>query len=329
MVLHLNVANCERMGKKEVKVKKLIVPATLVTVVCLAFSSGLSCTKKQEVVRMAAVKAAYYLPLMVAQDQHLFEKRGLKSDLLFFNSNNDMMNAFLHGEADISALGSGGAFSLEAASPGRIRFIYGQTSASYSLLVPASSRVANLEDLKGKRVGTWPSPTSRALLQLILEPRIGKGSFEVVPTDFRFLNQVMKRGDVAALFDTDIYTQQAIDSGEARYLSRNPVEEYVLSPFFNGGGLVAKDLQQKNPKLMSEILDVLDQAIIFIKEHELEARMSLVTYIGISEKIARQAPIDKFLVLKDVDIANAQKVADIFSDQGVVVKKIEVRGMFQ
>src|SRR5205809_336905 len=66
----------------------------------------------KKVVRLAAVPAAYYLPLMVAHDMGLFSKYGLRSELILFNNNNDMMNVLLHGDAEVSGLGSGGAFSL-------------------------------------------------------------------------------------------------------------------------------------------------------------------------------------------------------------------------
>jgi ABC-type nitrate/sulfonate/bicarbonate transport system substrate-binding protein len=73
------------------------------------------------VVRLAIVPAAYYLPLMVASDQKLFERHGLRSEVVSFNSNTDMINSLIKGETDVSALGSGGAFPLEATSPGKVR----------------------------------------------------------------------------------------------------------------------------------------------------------------------------------------------------------------
>ena len=57
---------------------------------------------RTQVVRLAGVPAAFYLPLMVAQDQAMFQDYGLKSELILFNNNNDMMNALLHGDATLA-----------------------------------------------------------------------------------------------------------------------------------------------------------------------------------------------------------------------------------
>ncbi len=281
------------------------------------------------VVRLAGVPAAFYLPLMVAHDQAMFEQHGLKSELVLFNNNNDMMNALLHGDVDLSGLGSGGAFSLEAQSQGRVRFVYGQNNRSYSFIVPKDSGIEKLEDLRGKKIGTWPSPTPRVCLHLMLDGRIGKDNFEIVPVEFRFLNLAMKRGDVDALFNTDVFTQQAIQSGEAKYLSKVPLEEYVRKPFFNGGGLVIRDLEQRKPRIYTAILQVVEEAVQFIKDHEAEARRSLVKHVGVSEEVAAQAPLDQFILLSEVDLLAAQEVADILYQHRAVPKKVEVSPMFR
>lgn len=291
-------------------------------------------TRKQKpqepnVVHLAAVPAAFYLPLMVAHDQHLFEKYGLKSDLILYNNNNDMMNAVLHGDADLAGLGSGGAFPLEIASPGRVRFVYGQNNRSYSFIVPGNSSITKLEDLRGKKIGTWPSPTPQALLHLMLDQKLGKDGFEIVPFEFRFLNQALKKGEVDALFDTDVFTQQAIDLDGNKFLSKIPVEEYVLKPFFNGGGLVQRDLEARRPEIYRAIMNVMKDAVAFIQTHEAEARHSLVIHIGVTEEVARKAPIDQFIQLEAVDLSNAQRVADLFFEQKVLTKKVDVSPMFR
>lgn len=285
--------------------------------------------EEKEVVRLAGVTAAYYLPLMVAHDKDLFAKYGLKSDLILFNNNNDMMNALLHGDADVSALGSGGAFSLEAQSPGKVRFIYGQNNHSYSLIVPMQSKIQSLEDLRGKKIGTWPSPTPRVALHLLLDSRIGHQGFEIIPVEFRFLNQTMKRGDVDALFNTDVFTEQAIQSGDARYLSQVPLEQYVKRPFFNGGGLVTRDLETRKPKVAHAVIQVFEEAVRFIKENEAEARRSLITHVNVTPEVAAKAPMDQFILLSEVDLQAAQEVADLLYKHGAVPKQVNVEPMFQ
>ncbi|MGA2770716.1 MAG: ABC transporter substrate-binding protein [Bryobacteraceae bacterium] len=279
-------------------------------------------------VRLAAVPTAYYLPLMVAVDQHLFEKHGYKPSLVIFNNNNDMINALLRGDAEVSALGSGGAFALEATSPGRLRLIYGQNGQSYSLLVPRDSKVTSLNDLKGKRIGTWQSPTPKVLLHLILDSRIGSDGFTIMPTEFRFLNQLLRRGDADALFNTDVLTQQALESGDVRILSRNPLEEYIMNPFFNGGGLVLRSLEPRDPKMYQAIIVTMREAIDLISTRPKEVRLSLVTHIGVTQSVAANAPIDQFVQIEEINRAKAQAVADLFYENRILTNQIDVAHLF-
>jgi ABC-type nitrate/sulfonate/bicarbonate transport system substrate-binding protein len=290
------------------------------------------------IVRLAIVPAAYYLPLMVAHDQKLFERHGFRSTIESFNSNTDMINSLIKGDTDVSALGSGGAFPLEAISPGKVRFVYGQNSSSYSLVVPKSSPIQNIEDLRGKRIGTWQSPTPRAFLHLILDSRIGPKAFEINPVDFKYLNQNLKSGAVDALLNTDVYTQAAIESGEARYLSRNPMEEFVLKPFFNGGGLVLRDIAQRKPDIARVVDAVMSEAVTYIQLHEADARKSMTRHIEkLSETVALAAPLDRFVQLPHVDLNGAQRVADLLSDlppdeqtgKKLLPRRIDVVPMFR
>jgi ABC-type nitrate/sulfonate/bicarbonate transport system substrate-binding protein len=279
------------------------------------------------IIRLAGVTAAFYLPLMVAHDEKLFEKYGYSSELTLFNNNNDMMNALLHGDADVSALGSGGAFALEAQSPGRVRFVYGQNNRSYSLLVPTNSRISSLGGLKGKRIGTWPSPTPPVLLHLLLDKPTGS-QFEIVPIEFRFMNQALKRGEVDALFNTDVFTQQAVESSAAQFLSKFPLEEYVMKPFFNGGGLVLGDLEAQRPGMSKAINGALEDAVKMINDQPSVIQRALIKNLGVSPSVASAAPVDEFILVRNVDITKAQAVADIFRKSGVLSKAIDVGHMF-
>jgi ABC-type nitrate/sulfonate/bicarbonate transport system substrate-binding protein len=283
--------------------------------------------KQQRIIRLAGVTASFYLPLMVAHDENLFKAYGFSSDIRLFNNNNDMMNALLHGDADVSALGSGGAFALEAQSPGRVKFIYGQNNRSYSILVRSNSNISSLEALRGKKIGTWPSPTPPVLLHLLLDKPTSK-SFEIVPIEFRFMNQALKNGDVDALLNTDVFTQQAVDSKIAKFLSKYPLEEYVMNPFFNGGGLILSDIDRTSPEMSRAIRAGLADAITIINKRPEVARRALVRNLGVSQAVANAAPVDEFVLNSEVDLAKAQSVADMFQHAGVLSAPINVKLMF-
>jgi ABC-type nitrate/sulfonate/bicarbonate transport system substrate-binding protein len=322
----------------EKRLTRTIVAAAIVCLIVLGVWFVSSRLRDSRVVHLAGVKSAFYLPLMVAHDRNMFERFGLRSELDLFDDNVSMLNALIRKDADVSALGSGGAFPLEAASGGQFRFVYGQNSASYSLLVPPGSSIRSLDDLRGKKIGTWKSPTPRAFLHLVLDGRIGGAEFQIETIDFNYLNTYLRKGSVDALFNTDVYTEQAIRSGDARYLYQNPMEELVLKPFFNGGGLIRRDLEEREPEKYRAVISVMTEAVTFIQEHERDARLTLLKHLPkLSEEVALSAPMDRFVQLSAVDLPAAQKVADLLNSlppdsatgKKLLPSKVDVSRMFK
>src|ERR1035441_5683676 len=86
----------------------VLVGVTILAVVSLGLWFWLRPKPIVGTIRLGVVPAAYYLPLMVAVDQHLFEKYGYKGDLDISNNNNEMINKLLRGEVQVSGVGSGG-----------------------------------------------------------------------------------------------------------------------------------------------------------------------------------------------------------------------------
>lgn len=311
------------------RIRHLILSISLFVV---AISSTQGCSEQprrtERQITIAAVPAAFYLPLMVAHDQGFFEELGYTTDLVIFNSVNDQMNAVLRGDADLGGIGSGGLFALEAQSPGTVQLVYGQNNRSYSFLVRPDSEIDDYEALRGKRIGTWPSPTPQVFIHLLLDPILGRDGFSIVPIEFRFLGQGLKSGDVDALFNTDVFTQQAIELGVATYLSRYPLED-LKKPFFNGGGIVRKDLQTRRPGVYDAIQKALPEVLSFIETQNEAARRSLVRHVGVSESVAMNAPMDAFVSSDRIDLRKAQQVADLLTEAGVVSKSIKVQGLIR
>jgi ABC-type nitrate/sulfonate/bicarbonate transport system substrate-binding protein len=107
------------------------------------------------------------------------------------------------------------------------------------------------------------------------------------------------------------------------------MEEFVMKPFFNGGALILRNLKERRPAVYRAVMAVLPEAVKYVREHEHEARMSLVKHIGVTDPVAEGALIDQFLLIDQIDLNNAQRVADILYEHGVVAKKINAASMFR
>lgn len=292
----------------------------------IAFA-GSGCERRQSskpLLRLAVNPTAFFLPLFVAHDQGFFAKRGLESEILMLTSTGEATNAFLNGDAEVSALGAGGLFFLDEKSRGRVKLIYVQYNRSYALIVPNQSPIAKLEDLRGKRIGVWPSPTPEIYLRLILDTRIGVGNFTAVPIDSRFLHQTMMRGDVDAIFAADVHARNSIATGQARFLSEFPLEEYVQKPFFHGGGLLRAEFIQQNPDTAKAVQEAVSESVAFIRTNPEQARESIERHVRVERSIAMTTAIDEFVEIDKANFELGQRLADRLTELGILKEKTDV-----
>ena len=287
-----------------------------------------STTGAPKVVKMGAVPSAFYLPIFVVQEQGLLKKRGYDSTVEVFNANTNMMDAFIAGNVDLAAQSSGTMFPLELKHPGLFKFVYGQNANSYSFIVKSNSPNNSLRDLNGKKIATWNSPTAKLTIELCLKPFFDPSNVEIRQVDFKLLNQVLENGEVDAVFGPDVFPTQGVRSGKARYLESNPMPKYVLNPFFNGGGFVNANLIKESPELAGAVKEAFDEAIEFINSHNEEARRLMVKYVPADEQDLLTTPLDQFIPNEQVDMEKAQRVADIFSENGLMNRKVEISGLF-
>src|ERR1043165_2103128 len=275
-------------------------------------------------IRMGAVRAAYYLPLFVVQEKELLKKRGYESQLELFNTNPAMIDSFLAGKLEIAAQSSGTMFPLELQHPNQFRFIYGQNNKSYSFIVLKTSKIRTLADLRGKKIATWPSPTAKVFVELCLKRFFDPKEATIIPKDFALLNQVLYQHDVDAVFNTDVFTAQALHSGKAKILEEFPMTKYILSPLFNGGGFVREQFAESQPDATSAVVQAFNEAIEYIATHPEEARLLMTKYVSADRSDLLAAQLDDYVQVTQINIPKAQELADILASSGLMNRDIQV-----
>jgi len=303
------------------KMLKYLMVGLLAVVIILAGCAA----KQQETVKAGFVPAAYYLPFYVAIENGYFEEERLQLEKIDFGSVSNQVNALIHGDIDITALGSGGGFPLEAKQPNQFKYIYGQNSKSYAFLVKKNSKINEIKDLGGKRIGTWPSPISTTFIKLITKKYFDEDKYTLVHLDHKFHPSALDRGDVDALYASDITIAMTLNSNIGEYLAENPLEDDVLNPFFNGGGIISS---KTDPEKAQKIKRAMNKAVVFTQQNPEESRRILAKVMGIDLEIAKQAPVDEFKTIEQLDMQKAQEVADILYEEGLMEKPINVQDVF-
>ncbi|MGL4463816.1 MAG: ABC transporter substrate-binding protein [Planctomycetia bacterium] len=275
-------------------------------------------------IRMIGMPTGFYLPLFFAIDKGLFEVEGLSPELTLLNNASHTMNGLLKGEYEFGAFGSGNVFAIESKQPGTLSMVYAQHNRSYSVVKRKGLSATTIDELKGLKIGTWPSPTSTLCLKSLLNPRIGKNSFTIVPVEHQHMAVALEQGSVDAVFSTDIYTSQILQKELGEVLAATPMPTYVKDPFFNGGGAILRSNVKKNPDIAKSLQRVFSKALHLIREENNRARLSLAAHLKVDPSITNSVLLDDFVAVEDIDLSSAQFVADAFLDAGAIDKRIDM-----
>lgn len=118
----------------------------------------------QEVVKVGYLPLVMSLPTFVAQEKGFFAQEGLKVKLIPFQSGTLIIDALVTGRIDANC-GSAvtGHWFAEQNVPGRFKIflIYGSKGLrdnTFVVVVRKDSPMKDLQDLEGRRVGTFPGP---------------------------------------------------------------------------------------------------------------------------------------------------------------------------
>ena len=299
----------------------------LVAALGLLFAFG--CKKPDPITVTAAyVPAGFYLPFLVAEDRKLFEARGYRLVLTRFNSNSDMINAFLNRQLDTTAQGAFTIFPLSVSQPNSVKFLYGQYCRSYHLVVPKDGAVRSVADLKGKTIGPWQSPTAEAGRKILLaKAGVPPEECRIVRFGVDQVASQLLNGTVDAIFHFDIPVENLIQTGKFQYLKKSALDDVLpptdgqATPVFNGGGLIHPDLPAKDPNKARVIREVLEESVRFIRQNPAEARKILGKLLGAPDAVAQGAVLDEFGLIDDRLLASADRTWDLCHEYGIVSRK--------
>ena len=194
---------------------------------------------------------------------------------------------------------------------------------SSAILVPADSPIRTLADLKGKRVGFQKGSSAHFLVVRGVE----KGGLQwsditplyLTPSDGR---AAFERGALDAWGIWDPYYAAAEIDGRARVLSTG------VGLTSNNSYYLASRALTRDARTLKALFDSLSEADAWVKGNRTETAhfLSVASGLPLSTTIRfierrTAGPITR---LKDVDIADQQRVADTFTRLGLIPKPIRV-----
>jgi sulfonate transport system substrate-binding protein len=243
---------------------------------------------------------------------------------------------FLGGPPLIEALNAG---SLDIGNIGDIPPIFAQAAGielqyiavepnegkTEAVLVPQTSSIQSVAELKGKRVALLKGSSAHNLfLKSLLRAGLQWKDVNVVylsPSDGR---AAFEQGKVDAWVVWDPYYSAAVVDGAARVLGTgeglNPAGSFFVA---------SSAFARQNPQAIATILQTLGKAQRLSLDQPEDSIALMAKTLGLQPAVVKRyfehrSP-EPIRPLQAVDIANQQRTADLFFANGLIPKKVDVQ----
>lgn len=281
-------------------------------------------------VRMAYPPIVASLPLYVAQDQRLFDQKGVGVKQVSFANSNDMVNALVAGEVDIlPAVSLIPILHLEARYPGTVRlFSHSRmrpAAAFDSIVVKETASIRKLSDLAGKRIGVFPGTSAGNMLRAFLKKH-GVAVDRITLVQLAPNTQLgsLESGAIDALFSYEPITTIAQRQKGFRRLYGS-VYAGLLDPNPIGASVVSRQFERKHPDLARQGIGAIDAGVVYMREKPGEAKALLPRFTAIPPEIAQAVNVVDVTLSGENDAENIQRFIDLLVEVGELPSRIDAR----
>jgi NitT/TauT family transport system substrate-binding protein len=292
----------------------------------MAYSASASASAQEVRVGYWASGASAALGIVLEKGKFL-EAEGLKPSWVSVTKLAEVNRALISNSIDIAA--SGGTLpSLQLGAehvPAKI--ILANMVAEANFVVPESSPIKSMADLKGKKIGsTPPGSTMYALVAAILQQNYGLAptDFAQVPSGEAQLLTFMQRGDIDAAVMRTITLRSLGPLAKVRVLSNVPDEWKRLikadSPPVLGVAVVNDSFEAAHPDLVVKYLTANIKASRWGASHPNEVATMLARGLQMAEPdalaLAKTWNVSYFASLEESDVKSLTRMTDIFKQAG-------------
>jgi NitT/TauT family transport system substrate-binding protein len=188
-----------------------------------------------------------------------------------------------------------------------------------------NSSITKVEDLRGKKVGIFPGPSTLLFFSLVmkkhgLDPKKDVTLIELPPGN---QIQALVGGQVNALSTLEPIATQAVLDHKAINFNPGAIEREIINPYHGGVWFLSKELINGNPEVADKVIAACYEAIDYLRVNPAEAKNALLRYTSITPPVAENTPTPSFSKAGEVDLPVFRKYANIVYEGGVVSKPID------
>lgn len=266
--------------------------------------------------------------LVIARQQASLEKhfagQGIQIKWVEFSSGPPMLEAMSAGSVDFGAVGDSPPIFAQAANANIVYAAAQPITNGQGILVPASSTIRSIEDLKGKRVGFTKGSSAHNVVVQTLE-KAGLTYADITPV-------YLTPPDAGAAFANGSIEAWAIWDpyfaiGEVKQHGRiliNSKEVTKTNSFY----IANRDFANAQGPALRDVIAVLTQSALWAENHRADVAKSLSDVTGVPLDIQTVAAERSSFAIGPVtdDIVRTQQgVADRFHKLGLIPKPIVIK----
>lgn len=315
--------------------KKLLV--AIIVIVVASIFAVVTINKKESPkltelyrVRVAYKKSVASFPIFVGINQGYFKNHGIEIEPVVFESTNQMIEAVVRNDVDVSAVGSvEPALAAEIVTPGNFKF-YGQVKYDKDnfldyVLVKKDSTISSIQELQGKKIGVAPGGASVIYTKIFLKNFLNPKDVSIEQLDPKTLLQALGAGSIDAIIGNEPLGTIAIQKGVARILLERPYTDYVpYIPEIAGVGLMSKKFIEQRPDVAKGFTEAMKESFEYGNVNPEKVKAILPSCCGVSEDIAPYIPhLGIYTDSKSINREALQKFADFLFEQKIIDKKID------
>ena len=295
----------------------------------LAYSSQNNNSVKTKV-RIGVLNLTAAAPYFVAKNQGLFEKENIEVEEKSFTTSNLVVESIIKGEVDIAFYSTPqAALPANQISPGKFKIFTtpkNNPNSSDSVIVKSNSTIANLTDLKGKKVGVFPGSTGSNLFRSYFKNKNlsldGIEFIQLAPADQL---GALEASSIDALFSYEPILTTALQTKNYRKISETIIYEDQDNPV--GLGLISTNFIQKSPQDAKKVVAVFDQSQDFISSNDTKTREILAQNFKLKPAIANNMNYIKWGKNSDLDSVKLQSYADFLMNLGDIKDSVNIKDL--
>jgi ABC-type nitrate/sulfonate/bicarbonate transport system substrate-binding protein len=189
------------------------------------------------------------------------------------------------------------------------------------MVVPTASKVTRPEELKGAKIGVYPSSTNVIYARMMITRLFGSpDAAQIIQIDPSTQFQLLESGGIDALIGPDPMPATAVARKVGRVLLYSPDAHYVMDPMPVGCASFSRTFATAHPEAAKRVQRAMERAVDYLRDptHHAEVLAIVARRTGIDEAVVSGLGDVDYWKLSEADPPAVQRLADLLEKEGVL-----------